>query len=122
MSVDPLPNLLLLLADDLGYGDLGVSGHPTSLTPSIDSLALGGLRLTSFYAASVVCSPSRAGIVTGRFPVRTGVFCANETNACGDNGTGGGGGNASDYRHCCNGVFLPGMVRCCSNPCPLCRA
>jgi arylsulfatase A len=103
------PNFLLFLADDLGYGDLGVTGHPTSHTPAIDQLAAEGLRLTSFYTASPVCSPSRAGIATGRFPARSGVFCANETNACGDTGTGSKNGNSSDYRHCCNGVFLPGM-------------
>jgi arylsulfatase A len=94
------PNFLLALADDLGYGDLGVSGHPTSSTPNIDSLAHGGLRMTSFYTASPVCSPSRAGLITGRFPARSGVFCDNETEACVD---------STDYRKCCNGVFFPGM-------------
>lgn len=101
-----LPNFLIVLADDLGYGDLGVSGHPTSQTPAIDRLAHTGLRLTSFYTASPVCSPSRAGIATGRFPARSGVYCADNTYACGGpphNGT------STDYRECCNGVFLPGM-------------
>jgi hypothetical protein len=100
------PNILIILADDLGYGDLGVTGHPTSRTPAIDKLAQTGLRLTSFYTASPVCSPSRAGIATGRFPARSGVYCADNTYACGGpphNGT------ATDYRECCNGVFLPGM-------------
>ena len=105
-SAAAAPNFLLILADDLGYGDLGITGHPTSHTPAIDELARTGLRLTSFYTASPVCSPSRAGIATGRFPARSGVYCANDTNACGGpphNGT------AADYRQCCNGVFLPGM-------------
>ena len=100
------PSILLILADDLGYGDLGVAGHPTSRTPSIDRLAQTGLRLTSFYTASPVCSPSRAAIATGRFPARSGVYCADGTYACGGpphNGT------STDYRECCNGVFLPGM-------------
>ena len=100
------PNILIILADDLGYGDLGVTGHPTSRTPAIDQLAATGLRLTSFYTASPVCSPSRAGIATGRFPARSGVYCADNTYACGGpphNGT------STDYRDCCNGVFLPGM-------------
>lgn len=54
-----LPNFVLLFADDLGYGDLGFSGHPTSLTPNLDHLAAHGLRFTDFYSTSPVCSPSR---------------------------------------------------------------
>ena len=73
------PSIVILLADDLGYGDLSVTGHPTSRTPAIDQLARTGLRLTSFYTASPVCSPSRAGIATGRFPARSGVYCADNT-------------------------------------------
>lgn len=53
------PNFVLLFADDLGFGDLGCYGHPTSLTPNLDRLAAGGLRFTDFYATSPVCSPSR---------------------------------------------------------------
>ena len=53
------PNFVLLLADDLGFGDLGCYGHPTSLTPNLDRLAAGGLRFTDFYSTSPVCSPSR---------------------------------------------------------------
>jgi arylsulfatase A-like enzyme len=73
------PNLLLLHADDLGYGDLAAYGHPTSSTPFIDALAREGLRLTQWYSASPVCSPARAGILTGRWPARIGVYCANNT-------------------------------------------
>lgn len=56
---DSLPNFVLLFADDLGFGDLGCYGHPTSLTPNLDRLAAGGLRFTDFYVTSPVCSPSR---------------------------------------------------------------
>jgi arylsulfatase A-like enzyme len=67
------PNILLIYVDDLGYGDLGSYGHPVLKTPNIDSLAAGGLRFTSNYAPSALCSPSRAGLLTGRTPYRTGV-------------------------------------------------
>lgn len=66
------PNLVLLLADDLGYGDLGCFGHPTLQTPRLDSMAQQGIRLTSFYAAPA-CSPARAALLTGRYPPRAGV-------------------------------------------------
>jgi arylsulfatase A-like enzyme len=67
------PNVLLIVADDLGYGDLGSYGHHTLKTPALDRLAREGLRLTSYYAASPLCSPSRAAMLTGRTPFRTGV-------------------------------------------------
>ena len=59
------PNIILILADDLGYGDLASSGHPTSMSPNLDKLAATSLDLKSFYTASAVCSPSRAAILTG---------------------------------------------------------
>ena len=68
------PNVLLILCDDLGYGDLGCYGHPVIETPRIDRLARGGVRFTQFYAAAPVCSPSRAGLLTGRAPGRAGVY------------------------------------------------
>ncbi|NXF38654.1 ARSA Arylsulfatase, partial [Nyctibius bracteatus] len=68
------PNFILLLADDLGYGDLGSYGHPSSSTPSLDRMAAGGLRFTDFYSSSSVCSPSRAALLTGRFQMRSGVY------------------------------------------------
>ena len=68
-----LPNIVLIIADDLGWGDLGVYGHPTIRTPRLDALAAEGTRLTSFYVASPSCSPSRAAFLTGRYPIRTGV-------------------------------------------------
>lgn len=67
------PNIVLLLADDLGYGDLGCYGGPVK-TPALDNLAAHGLRFTDFYAGCVVCSPSRATLLTGRQHIRTGVY------------------------------------------------
>jgi arylsulfatase A-like enzyme len=67
------PNSLLIYVDDLGYGDLGSYGHPVLHTPNIDALAADGLRLTNYYAPSALCSPSRAGLLTGRHPYRTGI-------------------------------------------------
>lgn len=67
------PNILLIYVDDLGFGDLGSYGHPVLQTPNIDTLAANGLRLTSYYAPSAICSPSRAALLTGRLPYRTGI-------------------------------------------------
>ena len=72
-GADERPSILLLLADDLGWGDLGCYGHEVIETPHLDRLATQGLRLTSCYAGSTVCSPSRAALLTGRVPDRTGV-------------------------------------------------
>jgi arylsulfatase A len=69
----PRPNLLFFLCDDLGYGDLGCYGHPAIRTPNMDQLAKEGLRLTDYYAPSPVCSPSSAGLMTGRDPNRLGI-------------------------------------------------
>ncbi|XP_059362811.1 arylsulfatase A [Carassius carassius] len=68
------PNFVLLFADDLGYGDLGCFGHPSSLTPNLDRLAAHGLRFTDFYVTSPVCSPSRAALLTGRYQTRSGIY------------------------------------------------
>jgi len=65
------PNVILILFDDLGYGDLSSYGATAIRTPRIDGLAAGGVRLTDYYAPAPVCSPSRAGLLTGRYPVRT---------------------------------------------------
>lgn len=66
------PNFVVIFADDLGYGDVGCFGHPTTATPNIDRMAREGQKWTNFYAASSVCTPSRSGLLTGRYPVRTG--------------------------------------------------
>ncbi|KAG7456170.1 hypothetical protein MATL_G00248930 [Megalops atlanticus] len=69
-----LPNFILLFADDLGFGDLGCYGHPSSATPNLDKLASNGLRFTDFYCSSPVCSPSRAALLTGRYQTRSGIY------------------------------------------------
>ena len=66
------PNIVILFADDLGYGDLGSYGHPYNRTPNLDRLAAEGQRWTDFYAPAPVCSPSRGALLTGRLPNRTG--------------------------------------------------
>jgi arylsulfatase A len=68
------PNVVLFLADDLGYGDLACYGHPVIKTPHLDKFASQGLRLTQCYSAGAVCSPSRSALLTGRTPYRNGVF------------------------------------------------
>jgi arylsulfatase A len=67
------PNIVILFADDLGYGDLGCYGHPTIRTPNLDRMAAEGLRFTDFYSAAEVCTPSRAALLTGRYPIRSGM-------------------------------------------------
>ena len=67
------PNIVLILADDLGYGDLGAYGGEMIATPRLDRMAEEGVRLTGFYAAANVCTPSRAGLLTGRQPIRYGL-------------------------------------------------
>ncbi len=69
-----LPNIVIVLADDLGYGDLGCYGSPSIRTPHLDQMAQDGLRFTDFYVAAAVCSPSRAALLTGRYPIRNGMF------------------------------------------------
>src|SRR5262245_61204076 len=66
------PNIVFIYADDLGYGDLGVYGSKIR-TPNLDRMAAEGVRFTQFYSANPVCSPSRAALLTGRYPTRTGV-------------------------------------------------
>ena len=67
------PNVIIFFADDLGYGDLSCFGNPTIHTPNIDQMAAEGLKLTQFYVASPVCSPSRAALLTGCYPKRVGM-------------------------------------------------
>ncbi|MBD3268200.1 sulfatase-like hydrolase/transferase [bacterium] len=66
------PNFIVLFADDMGYGDVECFGHPTINTPHLNRMAREGIRLTSFYAGAPVCTPSRAALMTGRYPKRAG--------------------------------------------------
>ena len=68
------PNIVLVMADDQGWGDTGYNGHPELKTPHLDALAASGLRLDRFYAAHCNCSPTRGSVMTGRHPNRMGVF------------------------------------------------
>ncbi|MCO9921675.1 sulfatase-like hydrolase/transferase, partial [Salmonella enterica subsp. enterica serovar Mbandaka] len=72
-AAEKRPNLVFIVADDLGYGDLATYGHQIVKTPNIDRLAKEGVKFTEYYAPAPLCSPSRAGMLTGRMPFRTGV-------------------------------------------------
>ena len=67
------PNIIIILVDDMGYGDLGCFGNPTIRTPSLDRMASEGQKWTSFYAGAIVCTPSRAALITGRHAIRSGL-------------------------------------------------
>ena len=82
------PNIVIIFADDLGYGDLGCYGHPTIRTPNLDRMAAEGMRFTDFYSAAEVCTPSRAALLTGRLPVRTGM-CGDKRRVLFPDSTGG---------------------------------
>lgn len=73
-GADDRPSFVLMVADDLGWGDLASYGHPTIRTPNLDRLGAEGLRFTAGYAAAPVCSPARAGLLTGRIPARAAIF------------------------------------------------
>ena len=75
------PNIVLIVADDLGYGDLGSYGAPDIKTPNLDRLAREGVRLTDFYANAPVCTPTRAGLMSGRYQQRVRLERPIETNA-----------------------------------------
>ena len=72
------PNIILCMADDLGWGDTGYNGHPVLRTPHLDRMAEEGLRFERFYSGAPVCSPTRGSCITGRHPYRYGIFFANE--------------------------------------------
>lgn len=82
------PNIIVVYVDDLGYGDLGCFGHPTIKTPSLDLMAAEGQKWTNFYVAASVCTPSRAALMTGRYPIRNGM-CSNVIRVLFPNSTGG---------------------------------
>ncbi len=67
------PNIVIIYADDLGYGDLGCYGSPVIRTPNLDRMASEGLRFTDFYSGAEVCTPSRTALLTGRYPLRSGM-------------------------------------------------
>jgi uncharacterized sulfatase len=69
----PRPNIIVILADDLGYGDLGCYGHPRFKTPNLDRMAAEGVRLTQFNTPMPFCAPTRAALMTGRYPLRCGL-------------------------------------------------
>jgi arylsulfatase A len=71
------PNIVMIYADDLGYGDLGCYGHPVIRTPHLDRMAATGMRFTEFYSTAEVCTPSRTALMTGRYPIRSGM-CHNQ--------------------------------------------
>lgn len=71
-DASPRPNVVLIMADDLGYGDLECYGHPKIKTPVLDRLAEAGVRLTDFHAGATVCTPSRMALLTGAYPSRVG--------------------------------------------------
>src|SRR4051812_9937735 len=72
-AAEARPNVILIVADDLGYGDLGCFGAEAIATPRLDAMAREGVRLTDFSSAAPFCSPSRASLLTGRLPARCGV-------------------------------------------------
>jgi len=73
----PRPNVVLIMSDDQGWGETGYYGHPVVKTPVLDDLASKGLRLDRFYSAAPLCSPTRASVLTGRHPNRSGAFRPN---------------------------------------------
>ena len=70
------PNIILIMADDLGYGDVGFNGNQNIITPHLDDMSKEGVTFTDFYAAAPLCSPTRASVLTGRSPFRQGIFAA----------------------------------------------
>lgn len=67
------PNMIIILADDLGFGDVGCNGGIHILTLHLDRMAAEGVRFTDFYASANICTPSRAGLLTGRYAIRSGL-------------------------------------------------
>lgn len=87
-AMEQPPNFVIIFCDDLGYGDIEPFGHPTIRTPNLARMASEGQRWTSFYVAASVCTPSRAGLLTGRLPIRSGM-CNDRHRVLFPNSTGG---------------------------------
>jgi arylsulfatase A len=83
------PNIIIILADDMGYGDLSCYGNPGTRTPNLDKMAAEGLKFTDFYVAASVCTPSRAGLLTGRLPIRSGMAGSPKNSVLMTDSTGG---------------------------------
>ena len=73
-SVSGLPNIVILFADNLGYNDIGAFGAASAKTPNIDRLATEGIKMNNWNSAAHLCSASRAALLTGKYPVKTGVY------------------------------------------------
>ena len=85
---DSKPNIIVIFCDDLGWGDLGCFGNPVIRTPNIDRMASEGQKWTQFYVAAPVCTPSRAALMTGRYPIRNGMTSAKRAVLFPDSGGG----------------------------------
>jgi arylsulfatase A len=85
----PRPNIVIILADDMGYGDLSCYGSPSIRTPNLDRMAAEGMKFTDFYVAASVCTPSRAGLLTGRLPIRSGMAGSEKNSVLMTDSTGG---------------------------------
>ena len=77
VAIPKRPNIILIMADDQGWGDIGYNGHPHLKTPNLDEMAANGAVFERFYSASAVCSPTRGSVITGRHPLRYGICHAN---------------------------------------------
>ena len=74
MNQEKKPNIIIIFADDLGYGDLGCYGSKINETPTLDKMAEEGKKFSNFYVSSPVCSPSRASLISGQYPHNHGVM------------------------------------------------
>ncbi|UCF35562.1 MAG: sulfatase [Acidobacteriota bacterium] len=87
-EAERLPNLIVIFCDDVGFGDIGAFGHPTIATPHLDRMAEEGQRWTNFYVGAAVCTPSRAALMTGRLPIRSGMMSSRRRVLFPDSGGG----------------------------------